>query len=135
VKYRKKLLTEEVENTVKEVCERIELGYEINFIEIGLDLNHIHFLIQGIPSMSITKTVTIIKSITSREIFKLHPEVKQYLYGGNFWTSGYYANTVGEYGTKEVIKNYVRSQGDNIEKDYKQLYKKQQPYLFDFMNR
>jgi REP element-mobilizing transposase RayT len=66
VKYRKKLLTEEVENTVKEVCERIELGYEINFIEIGLDLNHIHFLVQGIPNMSITEIVTIIKSITSR---------------------------------------------------------------------
>jgi REP element-mobilizing transposase RayT len=95
VKYRKKLLTEDVESTIKEVCERIEIGYEIQFIEIGLDLDYIHFLIQGIPNMSITQIITVMKSITSREIFKLHPTIKKYLYGGNFWTSGYYANTVG----------------------------------------
>jgi REP element-mobilizing transposase RayT len=135
VKYRKELLTKDVENTIKEVCKRIEIGYEINFIEIGVDLDHIHFLIQGIPNMSITQMITIIKSITSREIFKLHPTVKKYLYGGNFWTSGYYANTVGEFGTREVIQNYVKNQGNDYKKDYKQIYLKQQPYLFDFMNK
>jgi REP element-mobilizing transposase RayT len=92
VKYRKELLTEDVENTIREVCKRIEIGYEIYFIEIGLELDRMHFLTHGIPNMSITQIVTIIKSITSREIFKLHPTVKKYLYGGNFWTSGYYAN-------------------------------------------
>jgi REP element-mobilizing transposase RayT len=80
-----------------------KIGYEINFIEIGLDLDHIHFLIQGIPNISITQVITIIKSITSKEIFKLHPSVKKYLYGGNFWTSGCYANTIGEFRTKEVM--------------------------------
>lgn len=130
VKYRKKIITKEIENTIKEVCcNGIELGYEIKFIEIGLDLDHIHFLIQGIPSMSVSKMITIIKSITAKEVFNKHPYIKKELYGGNLWTSGYYVNTVGEYANREVIINYVRSQGQK-EKDYKQLYSVQLDFDF-----
>ena len=59
----------------------------------------------------------------AKEIFKRHPEVKQKLWGGNFWTSGYYTNTVGHYGNEEVIKKYIQEQG--TEKEYKQLYRGQ----------
>jgi putative transposase len=69
--------------------------YEIHFVEIGIDENHIHFLIQGIPSMSVSEITRITKSITAKELFSLYPEVKKILWGGKFWTSGYYANTVG----------------------------------------
>ena len=80
-------------------------------------------LIQGIPKMSVDTIVRIIKSITAKEIFKIHPEVKRKLWGGNFWTSGYYANTVGQYANEEVIKKYLQEQG--LEKGYKKLYKGQ----------
>jgi REP element-mobilizing transposase RayT len=50
----------------------------------------------------------IIKSITAKEIFKHHPEVKKLLWGGKFWTSGLYLNTVGQYGNETVIKKYVK---------------------------
>lgn len=122
IKYRKKIITKEIEETIKNVCcNGIEMGYEIKFIEIGLDLDHIHFLIQGIPSMSITQIIKIIKSITAREVFKKHLEIKKELYGGNLWISGYYVNTVGEYDNRDVIINYVRNQGQK-EEDYKKLY-------------
>ncbi len=52
-------------------------------------------------------------------IFKIHPKVKKILWGGNFWTSGYYANTVGEYGNKEVIRKYIEKQQS---KEYKKIY-------------
>ena len=131
VKYRKKIITENIENIIKETCEGIEVGYEIKFIEIGLDLDHIHFLIQGIPSMSITQIIKIIKSITAKEIFKKHSEVKKQLWGGNFWTSGFYVNTVGEYANREVIIQYVKNQGYK-DTDYKKLHSEQ--LSFDFGN-
>ena len=66
------------------------------------------------------------KNITAKRIFECHPEVKRQLWGGSFWTSGCYANPVGQYGNEEVIKKYVESQG----KEYKQIYSSQLT-LFD----
>jgi len=116
VKYRRSVLTPEVEKTLKEVCILIEEFYEMNFVEIGSDSNHIHFLVQGIPSMPVSVIVSKIKSITAREIFKKHPEIKKMLWGGNLWTSGYYANTVGQYGNETMIRNYIEKQGEKYSK-------------------
>ena len=121
VKYRRSALTPASENTLKDLCLEIGIGYEMNFIEIGADDNHIHFLIQGIPNMSVTEMVAKIKSITARGIFKKHPEIKQMLWGGNFWTSGFYANTVGQYSNESMIKKYIKEQSVN----YKKIYEEQ----------
>ena len=117
IKYRRSVLTNTVSKTFKEVCQKIEERYEIFFLEIGLDDNHVHFLIQGVPNDSPKKIIGAVKSITAKEIFRLHPEVKQQLWGGKFWTSGYYVNTVGQYANEEVIKRYLQNQGvSNYEK-------------------
>lgn len=119
VKYRKKVLTESVEKTLCSICEEISNRYEIKFIEIGLESDHVHLLVQGIPTMPVTRIVTIIKSITAREIFRIHPNVKKQLWGGKFWTSGYYANTVGQYAGEEAIVQYIKNQG---KEKYKKIY-------------
>ena len=111
VKYRRKAITKEVEKTLREACEEIGKRYEMHFVEIGADEDHVHFLVQSVPAMSITEIVTTIKSITAREIFERNPVVKNMLWGGNFWTGGYYANTVGQYGNEKVIQKYVQEQG------------------------
>jgi putative transposase len=126
VKYRRKTITNEVSITLKNVCIEISKRYEIYFVEIGADDDHVHFLVQSVPMMSPKTIVQIIKSITAREIFKNHPEVKKFLWGGKFWTNGYYINTVGLYANEETIKNYVKNQG----KDYNQTYHSQ-PTLFE----
>ena len=87
------------------------MRYEIEFIEIGTDKDHVHFLIQSVPTMSPSKIIKAVKSITAKEIFKLHPEVKEKLWGGEFWTKGYYVNTVGRHGDENTIQAYVQSQG------------------------
>jgi putative transposase len=115
-KYRRKVFTETVATTLKEVCLGIAQRYEVQFIEIGLDEDHVHFLLQSVPVMSVSQLVTMLKSITAKHIFATHPEVKKVLWGGKFWTSGYYANTVGQYGTEEVIRKYVESQGRKYQK-------------------
>ena len=121
VKYRRKIFTEEAENTLKNICFEIEMRYELRYVEIGTDEDHVHFLIQTVPIMSPTQIVKTTKSITSKELFKLHPEMKKILWGGNFWTSGYYMNTVGRHGNEEVIRKYVQNQG----KKYKQIQRQQ----------
>lgn len=122
IKYRRKVLSESVSVTFKKVCLEIEERYEIHFLEIGLDDDHAHFLIQSVPNNSPKKIIGAVKSITAKEIFRLHPEVKQMLWGGRFWTSGYYVNTVGQYANEEVIKKYLQNQGNS---KYTKLHKNQ----------
>ena len=111
VKYRRDVLTEEVATTLINVCLDMEDKYEIRFIEVGTDVNHVHYLIQTVPKISPTQFATLIKSITARMIFKINPEVKKKLWGGEFWSSGYYVATVSQHATESVIKDYVSKQG------------------------
>ena len=123
-KYRRVVFSEAVDQSLKEICLEISKRYEIAFIEIGTDKNHVHFLIQSVPSNSVEKMIRAIKSITAKELFKRFPEIKQKLWGGNFWTSGYYANTVGQYANEEAIRKYVENQGKPKEM-YKKIYSNQ----------
>ena len=129
VKYRRDVFTEAIEKTLKEACQEISRRFEIGYVEIGSDEDHVHFLVQSVPMMLPKKIIQITKSITAREIFQRHPEVKRKLWGGHFWTSGYYMNTVGQYGNEQVIKNYVAQQG----KEYHRIFRGQLE-LFDGIN-
>lgn len=121
IKYRRDVLTEEVTNTIVNVCLEITDKYDIDFIEIGTDVNHVHYLIQTLPKYSPTQIVTMIKSITARMVFKINPEVKKKLWGGEFWSDGYWMVTVSQNTTEQVIREYVSKQGNN---KYKIAHKK-----------
>ena len=127
-KYRRVVFSYEVDNSLKEICLEISKRHQIYFLEIGTDRNHVHFLLQSVPKYSPTKIVTILKSLTAIEIFKKHPEVKKELWGGEFWSDGYFVNTVSKFGDEETIRKYVKEQG--IEKEYKVLHKAKQITLF-----
>src|SRR3546814_20493440 len=75
-KYRQIVFTEAVDLILKEVCLEIAKRYEVIFLEIGIDRDHVHFLLQSIPTYSLTKNVCMIKSITAREVFLRAPEVR-----------------------------------------------------------
>jgi putative transposase len=127
-KYRKLVLTGPVDSTLKAVCLEIAKRYEIHFLEIGTDKNHVHFLVQSTPTMEPQRIVQTIKSITAKQIFKKHPEVRYHLWGGEFWSNGYWVNTVGRNHSENAVREYVRSQGK--EKEYTELLKAQGT-LFD----
>ena len=91
--------------------------YQIKFLAIGKDDDHVHFLVQSVPTYSVTKLVTMIKSLTAREIFKRCPHVKKQLWGGEFWTDGYFASAVGKHVDEQMIANYVKNRG----KEYKKI--------------
>ena len=111
MKYRRILLDEDVERMIIETSVEISERYEIEFEQIGCDGNHIHLLCSAHPKIAPGQIVRIFKSITAREIFRRKPSVKKSLWGGQFWTDGYYVATVGEGGSWEVVERYVRNQG------------------------
>jgi REP element-mobilizing transposase RayT len=122
-KYRRVVFTDEVDGVLKEVCQEIAKRYEIIFIEIGTDRDHVHFLVQSVPMYSPTKIVRTIKSITAREIFRQVPDVKRKLWGGEFWSDGYYISTVGQHASEDVIREYVKRQGR--EEEYERVHAQQ----------
>ena len=119
-KYRRSVISAEVDDVLRAVCLEIADRYEMEFLEIGTDNDHVHFLIQSVPSMSPTKLVTTVKSLTAREVFLRVPLVKQWLWGGSFWSSGYFINSVSRHGSEEAISRYVRDQG--VSGEYVQLH-------------
>lgn len=127
-KYRRVVFSKSVDSTIVEISKEISKRYEIHFLEIGTDKDHVHFLIQSTPTQSPTKIITTVKSILAREIFKRHKEVKEQLWGGSFWSSGYFVNSVSKYGDEASISNYVKQQGK--EKEYSLLHKAKQLLLF-----
>ena len=122
-KYRRVVMGEHVNEVLRQACLEIEKRWEIRFLEIGLDRDHVHFLIQSVPTYSPTRVVTTVKSVIAREVFAKAPEVKQMLWGGEYLGKGYFVNTVGQHGSEKVIAAYVQGQGGHNE--YRQLHKGQ----------
>ena len=114
-KYLRFVLSPKVDRILKRTCLDIEDRYEIHYLEIGSDMDHIHFLLQSVPSYSPTKIARTIKSITAKEIFAEAPGVKRALWGGAFWGSGYYINTIARHSNEKVIAQYVKNQGKKEE--------------------
>ena len=128
VKYRKSLLDDDVTRIIVETTEAIQERYAIEMEAIGCDKNHIHLLCSAHPKMAPGRIVQIFKSITAREIFSRKPSVKKELWGGEFWTDGYYVGTVGEHANWDTVERYVRNQShDKTEKTELRQLK-----LFDF---
>jgi len=125
-KYRRAVFDDDVDSVLKEICLDISARYEMKFLEIGTDKDYVHFLVQSVPTYSVTKLVTILKSLTAREIFRRCPQVKKQLWGGEFWSDGYFASTVGKHGDEEMIGRYVKNQG----KAYNKLHSDHQLTLF-----
>ena len=119
--YRRLVITEDVDTFLKNICIGISKRYEIRFLEIGTEGDHVHFLIQSVPMYSPTKIAMKIKSLTARQILSQFPLVKQELWGGEFWSNGYYVSTVGEHANETVIREYIKNQGQHGK--YKKLHK------------
>src|SRR5882757_9322082 len=110
-KYRRAVIDPEVDQVLRNVCLDIEARYEIKFLEIGTDKDPVHFLVQSVPMYSVKKIVQVIKSITAREVFQRCPQVKKRLWGGEFWSDGYFASTVGKHGDEAKMQRLRRPRG------------------------
>ncbi len=111
IKYRKALLDQRLTQAVLEIASEIEQRYEVAFERIGTDGDHIHILCSFHPKYAASRIVGAFKSITAREVFKRFPELKKDLWGGEFWTDGFYISTVGTKGDWATVERYVANQG------------------------
>ena len=111
VKYRKALLKGEVVEVIRQVSQEIAERYEVEMERVGCDLNHIHVLCGAHPKYAPGQIVRLFKSISAREIFRRVVGLRQELWGGEFWSDGYYVATVEERGDWSVVEKYVRNQG------------------------
>lgn len=115
VKYRKVLLSNEIETELVRIVHEIEMRYDLEMEKMGADNDHIHLLCSFHPKYSIGQAVRLHKSITARELFKTHPEIKKDLWGDEFWSDGYYAATISERGSWVAVERYISSQGQKPE--------------------
>ncbi len=116
VKYRKHMLLQKVPlERFRNILTGIGERYYLKFDAIGVDEDHFHIVVGAAPRYSPSHVMQIIKSITAKKIFEDYPEVKDFLWGGNFWTAGGHIDSVSEFGGLEKIKKYVREQGRSEE--------------------
>ena len=112
-KYRKKVLVGKLAQRLKEIVEEVAKHFKVRIIEQETDKDHIHILFSGRPTLTLSKFVNSLKSVTSRKLRKEFPEVmKRELWGGKFWSQSYFIASVGQVKLEDV-KRYVQSQGRN----------------------
>ena len=112
-KYRKNVFVQEeirgrAGQLIREICE--EYGFEIEEMEVAED--HVHILISFPPKRSIGEVVRTIKSISARELFREFPRIKKRLWSGELWEDGYFARTVGDRLTRQIIDKYIKHHRD-----------------------
>ena len=112
-KYRRKVLT----NGADEDCKRLlqELAEEYGFRILAMEVmpDHVHLLVDAKPQFYISDMVKIIKGGLARQLFLLHPEMKEKLWGGHLWNSSYCAVTVSDR-SREQVEHYIESQKEKV---------------------
>ena len=110
LKYRKKLLTSEMFEFIKILCKDIELRYYLHFDALGSDGDHLHLIVEGAPRYAPSQIMQICKSILAKQVFKQFSELREELWGGEFWSDGGHIDTVGDGKGLDAIKKYVLNQ-------------------------
>jgi putative transposase len=115
-KYRKMVLRGDLAKRVKvvfqEIAERYEfeidtMRYEFEIDTMEVKDDHVHLFLSVPPRYSPARVVQIMKSISAKMVFKEFPEVKKELWGGEFWSDGYFVRSVGDKVTSEIIRRYI----------------------------
>ena len=110
VKYRRKILSEDVELYLKELVQQIaaDKGFTVHLFECG-EGDHVHCFVSGPPKLSITDIVKYLKGITGRKLFEQFPEIREKLWKEQLWNHSYYVETIGSV-SEENIRRYIENQ-------------------------
>ena len=110
------------EQTLLTICSEIEERYDWQFEQVGIDQNHVHWLVSAAPKYSPSSIIQAIKSISAKELFRRHPDLRDELWHGELWTDGFFIATVGEGGNQDTIKRYVANQGKKSDTSQLKLF-------------
>ena len=114
VKYRRRVINDEISARGREIFEYIAPGYDITLEEWNHDVDHVHVMFRASPSTEIRKFINAYKSASSRLLKKEYPEIRQKLWKEAFWSQSYCLLTAGG-APIEVIRRYIESQGKKDE--------------------
>jgi putative transposase len=116
-KYRKKVLTEEVEFVLKKLFQEIaqEKGFQVQKSEVG-EADHLHLFLSAPPKLSPSYLVKMLKGISARKLFLQFPQLKGILYKGHLWNSSYYLETIGST-SETAILHYIENQKGSNDPD------------------
>ena len=115
VKYRNKVIDDNISNRLKEIFVKIAPVYNITLEEWNHDIDYVHILFRGQPNTEISKFINAYKSASSRLIKKEFPQIRKFLWEGMFWSQSFCLLTTGGV-TADVIKQYIQSQGKKNDK-------------------
>lgn len=110
VKYRRKVISDEISNRLKEIFEYIQCNYNITLQEWNHDKDHVHVLMKAHPNTDISKFLNAYKSASSRLIKKEFPSIRNQLWKAYFWSRSYCLMTTGG-APIEIIRKYIETQG------------------------
>jgi putative transposase len=99
---------------VKEIFWEVAGHYGFEIEEMSVAPDHVHMFLSFPRRYSIARVVGMLKSISASEIFDKFPEVRKQLWGGEFWGDGYFARTVGDKITADLIKRYIKYHRDGV---------------------
>ncbi|MBW9171459.1 IS200/IS605 family transposase [Clostridium estertheticum] len=110
IKYRKKVINDEMSNRLREIYEYICPKYNITLDEWNHDKDHVHLLFRGYPNTDISKFINAYKSASSRLIKKEFLSIKTQLWKEYFWSKSYCLITTGG-DTIDIVRKYIETQG------------------------
>lgn len=109
VKYRRKVLVNEVEQSFRQLLTTLCEEHDILIDEMEVDQDHIHLLVSLKPQHYIPTVMKTLKGHSARRLFLVHPEIKASLWGGHLWNPSYFIATVSEQ-TEQQIRHYIQTQ-------------------------
>lgn len=110
VKYRKKVIDDEVSARLCEIFSYIAPKYNITLEEFNHDKDHVHILFRGQPNTQISKFINAYKSASSRIVKKEFSRIRKHLWKEMFWSQSYCLISTGG-ATVETIRRYIKTQG------------------------
>ena len=110
IKYRKKVINDDVSNRLREIFENISPKYNITLEEWNHDNDHVHLLFRASPNTEISKFLNAYKSASSRLIKKEYPSIRKQLWKEYFWSRSYCLLTTGG-APIEIVRKYIENQG------------------------
>lgn len=114
VKYRRKVLTEEIAEYLKQLLIETAIKYNFRVESLEVVSDHVHVLVSATPQHTIPNIVKVLKGISARKLFLKFPQIKNKLWGGHLWNPSYFVATVSE-NTEEQVKKYIENQNVNSE--------------------
>lgn len=109
-KYRKKVISKEISNRLKDIFINIQSNHNITLVEWNHDKDHVHILFKAHPNSHLSKFINAYKSASSRLIKKDFTSTREHLWKEQFWSSGFCLITTGGVSI-DIIQEYIQSQG------------------------